>query len=116
MNLQNIPSHEKSIRMMFKAGYTQREINKENNQYIIPITDDVLIPCGWKSVKNLHIGGAVVCNDNINCEITGMEEKDNKVYIKCEQNINNNENVDSKIISRTPNTFVGSDFSLPKVG
>ena len=52
-NLQNIPSHEKAIRMMFKAAtkYADVEINEENNYYTVPETDDVLTENGWKKVK-----------------------------------------------------------------
>lgn len=84
-NLQNIPSHNNEIRMMFTAtpGYEQ----------IIPVTDnkvelydysEVLTFIGWKLVKDLVIGDILI-NDDEQGKITNISKFDNKVIIDFSQ-------------------------------
>lgn len=81
-NLQNIPSHEKAIRMMFKAAtkYADVEINEENNYYTVPETDDVLTENGWKKVKELSVGD-IICGDNTRDTIKDIKFANRKYYL-----------------------------------
>ena len=81
-NLQNIPSHEKAIRMMFKAAtkYADVEINEENNYYTVPETDDVLTENGWKKVKELSVGD-IICGDGTRDTIKDIRFANRKYYL-----------------------------------
>lgn len=81
-NLQNIPSHEKAIRMMFKAAtkYADVEINEENNYYTVPETDDVLTENGWKKVKELSVGD-IICGDGTRDTIKDVKFANRKYYL-----------------------------------
>ena len=81
-NLQNIPSHEKAIRMMFKAAtkYADVEINEENNYYTVPETDDVLTENGWKKVKELSVGD-IICGDGTRDTIKDIKFANRKYYL-----------------------------------
>ena len=81
-NLQNIPSHEKAIRMMFKAAtkYADIEINEENNYYTVPETDDVLTENGWKKVKELSVGD-IICGDGTRDTIKDVKFANRKYYL-----------------------------------
>lgn len=81
-NLQNIPSHEKAIRMMFKAAtkYADVEINEENNYYTVPETDDVLTENGWKKVKELSVGD-IICGDDTRDTIKDIKFANRKYYL-----------------------------------
>lgn len=52
-NLQNIPSKNKEIRLMFRAGHTEREVSSEYNSYTFSMNEEVLTSVGWKSVSEL---------------------------------------------------------------
>ena len=63
-NLQNIPSHNNEIRMMFTASCEEHEVDIENNMYKISLLDEVLLNTGeWKKVKNIVIGDILDNND-----------------------------------------------------
>jgi len=55
-NLQNIPSHNNEIRMMFTAGYTELDVELVNNSLILASDDEVLSNENWVSAKNLSVG------------------------------------------------------------
>lgn len=52
-NLQNIPSHNKEIRLMFVAGYTDYEINSETNTFAVKKEDEIETNQGFIVAKNL---------------------------------------------------------------
>ena len=64
-NLQNIPSKEKSIRMLFKASckYNDVEID-DDNCYIVNKNQEVLTNNGWINSYNLKEGDILVVDDN----------------------------------------------------
>ena len=67
INIQNIPSHNKEIRMLFQGDTKQHEIESVDNWFEVPETDEVevLSPEGklvWKFVTELEVG------DEINLE------------------------------------------------
>lgn len=64
-NLQNIPSHEKSIRMMFKAKCPEIDIDITDNYYKVNKLSEVLTSDGWKLVKHLKIGDSICGDENV---------------------------------------------------
>ena len=83
-NLQNIPSHEKSIRMMFKATTKYNDVELVSKQgvdyYPIPETDDVLTTNGWKKAKELVVGD-IVCGDETNDTIKDIRYNNKNYYL-----------------------------------
>lgn len=61
-NLQQIPSHNKEIRMMFRATTRYNNIESEDNTFIVPYTDEVETNSGWKYMKD------VLLTDKINLD------------------------------------------------
>lgn len=59
MNLQNIPSHNNEIRMMFTAGYTEKEVTPENNKISVRFHDEVFTGANWVLADNLHVGDLI---------------------------------------------------------
>lgn len=62
-NLQNIPSHRKDIRLMFKAG-DRNKTRQFQDSISIPVVEDVLTPDGWKSVKEVTTGEMISITDD----------------------------------------------------
>ena len=62
-NLQNIPSKNKDIRMMFSAGYIVKDSIGVDNSITLKKDDQILIDTGWKSAQNLELGDIVVNED-----------------------------------------------------
>ena len=79
-NLQNIPSHNKEIRMMFKATDGEYEISQEDNYFLLNKWDLIETDYGWKKVYDL------TTNDYIQgTKINYIEDVDGlnyKVYIE----------------------------------
>ena len=55
-NLQNIPSHLKEIRMLFRAGVTKYDTQVVDNVVEVSIKDEVETINGWKPVIDLQVG------------------------------------------------------------
>ena len=55
-NLQNIPSHLKEIRMLFRAGVTKYDTQVVDNVAEVNIKDEVETINGWKPVIDLQVG------------------------------------------------------------
>ena len=75
-NLQNIPSHEKSIRMLFSAATPEHTVEENNNTYTVPYTDEVLTDKGWVKVKSVTVGD-IICGDDSEDIITNIFIDDN---------------------------------------
>ena len=57
INIQNIPSHNPEVRMLFKAKTTAKLIEAEDNEpFIIDEISDVEMADGWVRCKNLKVG------------------------------------------------------------
>ena len=70
-NLQNIPSHENSIRMMFTSS--EEIYNKDYTGYItLKHTEDLKTPRGWKNIKEVCIGDEVYVNDDTDLEVIAI--------------------------------------------
>lgn len=77
-NLQQIPSHEKSIRLLFMADCPGHQVELTNNYYDVPETDEVETVNGWKKVADIVNGDKVIGQENI--DIIKSVEKINTVY------------------------------------
>lgn len=61
INIQNIPSHNPEIRMLFKAQTTAKLVEAEDNEpFIVPETDDVETSRGWVRCKNLTLDDLIL--------------------------------------------------------
>lgn len=59
-NLQNIPSHNNEIRMMFTAGYTENNVDLIDNHWLkLFKNDEVFIDNNWVYVYNLNVGDKI---------------------------------------------------------
>lgn len=79
-NLQNIPSHVKDIRGMFKAKCPIRE-ESFDEELIVNTCDELESINGWVSVKSLHIGDQIKSEDGL-LTISNIKYKDNSVIFK----------------------------------
>ena len=65
LNIQNIPSHNKEIRMLFKAGARNIDVEvSDNDSYVVPKEHEVFTTTGWKSALELSIGDKIEASDN----------------------------------------------------
>ena len=63
--MQNIPSHNKEIRMLFKAGAHNIDVEvSDNDSYVVPKENEVFTTTGWKSALELSIGDKIEASDN----------------------------------------------------
>lgn len=68
-NLQNIPSHMKNIRLMFRAGKHSEHIQVEDGVVSLCLNDEIQLTSGvWKVVKDLVVGEQLY-NDIGNIEV-----------------------------------------------
>lgn len=63
INFQNIPSHNKEIRMLFKAKTEEKEVDATDT-IIIDKFDEVITPSGWRYANTLEIGDKLLLNDD----------------------------------------------------
>lgn len=66
-NLQQIPSSEKSIRLMFEASPNEFRTNElEDNRVILHLYDEIETPQGWIEVRTLKKGDSIQIQDEQN--------------------------------------------------
>ena len=71
-NMQQIPSHGDTMRMMFKASTEFEDIEiEDDNSVIIKESQDVMTDKGWKKARELLIGDMVLAGSSV-------EDKDNE--------------------------------------
>ena len=95
-NLQNIPSHNKEIRLMFKAKTEYKDIDElSKNIFKVNKNEDIkmydnnvnigTLNEGWKSIDELNIGDIVVLSDDndndVYKEVINKEYDHDDVYI-----------------------------------
>ena len=78
--MQQIPSHEKAIRMLFTASTTNKEIEIKENTLVIDYTDELKLVNGWKAIKEVAIGDIIETSEG-NKEITNIEYSTNKYFL-----------------------------------
>ena len=74
-NLQQIPSHAKDIRLMFKASKVYNNVNCINDSYILSTLDEVEVNTNkWKKVKDLIVGDSILNSDSCFDVIVDIKE------------------------------------------
>lgn len=63
VNFQNVPSHEKSIRMLFRAHDEHNLIELSDNYYDVSNLSEVETKDGWKELKELKVGDILELDD-----------------------------------------------------
>lgn len=84
-NLQQIPSHNPEIRLLFKASKVEHIIKSGTDTFIIPRIDELETLEGWISAKNLKVGMLFnVLNEETNSnelhKITNIIQLDSENY------------------------------------
>ena len=79
-NLQNIPSHQKDIRLIFKAEEKYNSIEENNNSYTILKTDEVEVDNNkWILASDLKVGDTLLNSEGYYDTIKNINE--DKYYI-----------------------------------
>lgn len=81
-NCQQIPSHDKLIRMMFDGGEKNREVDEDNNCFELFDYEEVETIDGWKLVKDLSINDELLSGD-ILLRIKNIIKNNNIYYLYC---------------------------------
>lgn len=81
-NLQQIPSHEASMRLMFTATEKYCDVECRNNTYAVDEYSEVLTQDGYVSVKKLHIGDKLCVENDVYTIIKSIIKKDDKIIIE----------------------------------
>ena len=64
MNLQNIPSHNKDIRKMFKARTDESLVTSDDDcTFVVDRWCEVETPNGWKFADSISVGDSLQIND-----------------------------------------------------
>ena len=80
-NLQQMPSREKLVRMMFQASCEEREIESVGDEFEINSCEEVETGDGWKFANALKVGDLLLV-DNTMKEIKNIENNNEKYLIK----------------------------------
>lgn len=83
-NLQQIPSHNHELRLLFKAPCYEYEYElNDQNYYEIPFVDKVMTNKGWTRCKELKPNDIIINSDNTSDTIKNIEYTDSscKIYI-----------------------------------
>lgn len=68
-NLQNIPSHNKDIRKMFKAAEKESSIDINDNTFKVYALYDIMTADGWKRANTIKVGACLIFDlENGDCQ------------------------------------------------
>lgn len=79
INIQNIPSHNPEVRMLFTADTKEHVVECIDNCYVVPETDEVETDKGWIRVDKL-VPGDIILGEN-NQEVVSNIIKKDKTYL-----------------------------------
>ena len=82
-NLQQMPSKEKLVRMMFQASCEYAEKESENNVFILNTYEEVETPSGWKFASDITLNDSVLI-DSVPKRISHIEVDHERIKIKVE--------------------------------
>lgn len=82
-NLQQMPSKEKLVRMMFQASCEYTEKENENNIFILNKYEEVETPSGWKFASDITLNDDVLI-DNVPKRVLHIEVGHERIKIKVE--------------------------------
>ena len=72
-NLQNIPSHDKAVRLLFQAKVDDHEVEEENNVFTVSRLDEVQLANNvWKRVQDVKVGDLLQTDDDSCYPITNI--------------------------------------------
>jgi hypothetical protein len=80
--MQNIPSHDKTVRMIFKPSLSERNIEIDNNLYIVKNTEEVYTNSGWKLANKLAVGDVLQNSENEFDIVKNIQRQDNYYIIE----------------------------------
>lgn len=83
-NLQQIPSHNKEVRMLFRARIDEHNVEsvEDGDYFVIPYTDEVLTDTGWKKVYNLVKNEIIIDKENnLTYKIKDLIKKEKLYYL-----------------------------------
>jgi len=80
-NLQQIPSHNKEIRMLFKAKEEYRDV-LYNDCYKVKLIEEIEVDKNiWKNSYNINVGDLILNSDNLYDKVIKVEKDEDYVYI-----------------------------------
>ena len=84
INIQNIPSHNKNIRLLFMASTKNHKVEiSEDNYYEIPETDEIQTVGGWKWADDIQIGDILLGDETQEAVVNKVKQgKYYLVYVK----------------------------------
>ena len=81
INIQNIPSHNKEIRLLFIGDTIYNEKTENTNGYFeVNEYEEVETPDGWKYPKDLFVGEYIITDEG-NKQVLDIKNNDTKYYI-----------------------------------
>lgn len=81
-NLQNIPSNNRELRMLFKASDVYNSATaSEDDKFIISKWDEVETLNGWVSINSVAVGDILIDSDNNYVKVTSIQDIDNDVCL-----------------------------------
>lgn len=81
-NLQQIPSHAKDVRLIFKARTDYNVIECDNNCYVVNAYDEVQLTNNkWKLARDLKPNDLLITQQNTVDAVTTITQQNDKVYI-----------------------------------
>ena len=87
-NLQQVPSHEKTLRLAFKASEEYENVMSEDNYFIFKDYVDAETINGYKKVKDLVVGDILVISDNNEqkkANVISTKRNENKIKVVFEE-------------------------------
>lgn len=81
-NLQQIPSHDTSIRPVFMARTTYNKYDFDNI-FTIKSCEEVKTISGWKYASKLVVGDTLICDDNTLLDVVAIKINDYSYTISC---------------------------------
>ncbi len=81
-NLQQIPSHNKELRMLFKAEPQYKDKDLIDNKVSLSYLDEVnTLSRGWVNVKSLNVGDKIETDENEFKSVTNITKIDDKYEV-----------------------------------
>lgn len=80
INIQQVPSRNPEIRMLFTADTKYHRVACIDNYYTLPETDEVETPDGWKYAEHLKIGDCIITDEGSDV-IIDIKQVDSKYLI-----------------------------------
>lgn len=82
-NLQNIPSKNKEIRLMFKAGHTERNVESDINQFIFKKSEEIQKSSGeWCPCTDITVGDRIITSIG-DLVVSSICDLNDKIVLSC---------------------------------